>query len=302
MYVSRGIIVITKDGCKGEFLMKLQELLVNRGVDLTKTKLMRHTTNAGEAHECFTLGYFDIYQSIQRQDRLKDCEYFLSFLAGEGTSAKYYGCYKIAGTEPLKLDLLPADYPNKFSENNGITHSFYKIEKTHILHDLENRLVIDWGKSTRGWLQNATTEKEVLQILPYISEYEFVSYDKILLTYEALKHIIHNSNEHKLWEDRLSAVAGVYLITDTKTGKHYVGSASSNDGGIWGRWSSYAKTKHGGNKSLIALINDDANYCKNFIFSIFEVFPIKRDRSEIIAYEQLYKKKLYSTKFGFNNN
>lgn len=43
------------------------------------------------------------------------------------------------------------------------------------------------------------------------------------------------------WRAALSAVAGIYLITDMKTGKVYVGSATG-DGGIWTRWSQYAAT------------------------------------------------------------
>ena len=97
-------------------------------------------------------------------------------------------------------------------------------------------------------------------------------------------------------------MAGVYLITDTKTGKLYVGSASGEQGGIWGRWSEYARTKHGGNKRLQELITADSDYCSNFQYSILEVFPIKRDRHEVLEYEQLYKKKLWSIQFGLNDN
>ena len=60
--------------------------------------------------------------------------------------------------------------------------------------------------------------------------------------------------------------------------------------------------KHGGNKRLVELITADADYCNNFQFSILEVFPIKRDRREVLEYEQLYKRKLKSTQFGLNEN
>ena len=113
---------------------------------------------------------------------------------------------------------------------------------------------------------------------------------------------MYNKAAYKEWEDKLSAVAGVYLITDTKTGKHYVGSASGMEGGIWGRWSEYARTKHGGNKRLVELITADPGYCYNFQYSILEVFPIKRDKHEVLEYEQLYKKKLQSIQFGLNDN
>ena len=94
--------------------------------------------------------------------------------------------------------------------------------------------------------------------------------------------IVDHDKEHVEWANRLSSVAGIYLITDTKTGKHYVGSASGEVGGIWGRWSQYAKTKHGGNVQLKKLIEQDPDYCRNFQYSILEVFPIKRDKVETV--------------------
>jgi hypothetical protein len=280
-------------------VVKLNEILESRGIPFKSTKLMRHNVSDKIVAQIISLGYFDFYQATQKADALKNCEYFLSFLGIEGTSGKFYGCYKVNGVERFKHELRPLDYPDDNANEEAV---FYDIEKAELLSDLENRLIIDWGKGTRSWLQNATTEKEVLRILPAVSEYEFLSYDKVLLTYETLLHIVNNSVEHKIWEEKLSTVAGVYLITDIKTGKHYVGSASSNDNGIWGRWNDYAKTKHGGNKRLIKLISDDVNYCNNFIFSILDVFPMKRDRSEILEYEQLYKKKLCSVQFGLNDN
>ena len=120
--------------------------------------------------------------------------------------------------------------------------------------------MIDWGKGTINWCQNGTTEKELLAIRPAVSEISFTSYDKVLLSYEALRKIVNNKAAYKEWEEKLSAVAGVYLITDTKTGKHYVGSASGEQGSIWGRWNEYARTKHGGNKRLKELIDADSDY------------------------------------------
>lgn len=96
------------------------------------------------------------------------------------------------------------------------------------------------------------------------------------MSFQTLETIVTNPTIYSEWKNKLSAIGGVYLITDTKTGKHYVGSASGEKG-IWGRWSEYIHTKHGDNKRLRKLIYADAEYCKNFQFSILEVFsPQKR--------------------------
>lgn len=53
---------------------------------------------------------------------------------------------------------------------------------------------------------------------------------------------------------------------------------------------------------MVELMQADPQYCYNYQFSILEVFPIKRDKHDILAYEQLYKRKLGSIQFGWNDN
>lgn len=280
--------------------MKFQELLVGKGIDLERTKLIRHNLTNEVVSENYAKGYLELYQSIQSSTRFKKCDTVISFLGTEGTNGVFQGCYQIGSSVPYDCSKLPED----FTPDSGMNaDSFiYELAKTDLLAELKDRLVIDWGKGAINWCQNGTTEKELLAIRPAVSEISFTSYDKVLLSYEALHKIVYNKAAYKEWEEKLSAVAGLYLITDTKTGKHYVGSASGEQGGIWGRWSEYAKTKHGGNKRLVELITADADYCNNFQYSILEVFPIKRDKHEVLEYEQLYKRKLWSIQFGLNDN
>lgn len=101
----------------------------------------------------------------------------------------------------------------------------------------------------------------------------------------------------------LSAIRGVYLITDLNTGKLYVGSAYGDDG-IWGRWSEYVVTGgHGGNKSLRELIEKDEHYAsKHFQFSILMLLPKTVTADEAVSKEKLFKRKLGSNSFGLNKN
>ena len=280
--------------------MKLQELLAIKGINLERTKLIRHNMSNVEIATYYSKDQIETYQTIQRPSRFKNCDNVISFLGTEGTNGVFLGCYKINGYTQYDAENLPNDFTIDLGADTDCV--IFNLEKTDVLAEFENRLVIDWGKGTINWCQNGTTEKEILEIRPVVSEIEFIGYDRVLLSYETLRKIVYNKAAYKEWEDKLSAVAGVYLITDTKTGKHYVGSASGMEGGIWGRWSEYAHTIHGGNKRLVELITADPDYCYNFQYSILEVFPIKRDKHEVLAYEQLYKKKLYSIQFGLNDN
>lgn len=204
--------------------MKLQELLVNKGINLERTKLIRHNMSSEEIATYYSKGQIETYQTIQRPSRFKNCDTVISFLGTEGTNGIFLGCYNIDGFTQFDSGKLP----NGFSIDLGADTDcvIFNLEKTDILAELQNRLVIDWGKGTINWCQNATTEKDILEIRPVISEIEFSSYDKVLLSYETLHKIVYNKAAYKEWEDKLSAVAGVYLITDTKTGKHYVGKRS----------------------------------------------------------------------------
>lgn len=277
--------------------MTLQDLLGAKGVDLERTKLIRHNLSNDEISTYYSKGYIELYQRIQRPSRFRNCDYVISFIGEEGTLGTLLGCYKVNGYVEYDLALIPADI------SMGVESDvIYNLEKTDILGDLQNRLVIDWGKGAINWCQNGTTTKEVIEIRRTMSEIEFVDYDNIVLSWENLRKIVYNKASYKKWEDKLSAVAGVYLITDTNTGKHYVGSASGMEGGIWGRWSEYAKTKHGGNKQLVALIANDPDYCYHFQYSILEVLPLKQDKHDVLAREQLFKRKLQSIKFGLNDN
>ena len=100
-----------------------------------------------------------------------------------------------------------------------------------------------------------------------------------------------NADASRNWHTLLSAVAGVYLITDTLTSLQYVGSAYGKSG-ILGRWKEYAKNPTGGNAPLIELLGDDKHYAKYLQFSILETLDKSLTPVEVIRREWRYKKKL----------
>ena len=280
--------------------MKLQQLFAGQDIDWKRTKLIRHNLTNEIVAGNYAAGLLDVYQSVQTRTRFQGCDTIISFLGTERTNGVYQGCFRVVGSVPFDKSLLPENFV--FDSGMDDNCAIYQLEPLDILSDLKDRLVIDWGRGTINWCQNGTTEKEILEIRPAQSEIRFKSYEDVILSFDTLHTIVFNQSAYKEWYDKLSAVAGVYLITDKRTGKHYVGSASGEQGGIWGRWSEYARTKHGGNKRLIELINADPEYCHNFQYSILEVFPIKKDRQEVLECERLYKNKLLSVQYGLNNN
>ena len=279
--------------------MILQQLFAGQGLDWKRTKLLRHNLTNELVAQNYEKGYIEDYQSVQSLTRFQNCDTILSFLGTEGTNGVYLGCYRVGKSVPFDKSILPEGFVTDSGMEKDV---IYSLSPMDVLPELKNRLVIDWGRGTNNWCHNGTTEKEILEIRPPKSEIRFTSYEDVLLSFETLRTIVYNQSAYKEWKNRLSAVAGVYLITDKKTGKLYVGSASGEQGGIWGRWSQYAHTKHGGNKRLVELIEADPDYCFNFQYSILEVYPIKKDRQEVLDCEKLYKRKLLSIEYGLNDN
>ena len=96
----------------------------------------------------------------------------------------------------------------------------------------------------------------------------------------------------------------VYLITDNKTGKLYVGSATAQYGMLLQRWSNYVSDGHGGNEGLKAVVQEHGfDYVKaNFQYSILENYNARMDDNYILKRESWWKEALRSREFGYNKN
>lgn len=153
------------------------------------------------------------------------------------------------------------------------------------------------------WLNNLKSYLEVSQILPdTFRDDSFPGYDNVKLSYSDLKRIVKNS--YNDWIAALSNQKAVYLITDTNTGKLYVGSATSKDEMLLKRWKDYLETGHGGNEKLIELVEAEGiEYIeKYFQYSILENYNAKVDDDFVRGRESWWKDVLKSEDFGYNGN
>jgi hypothetical protein len=282
-------------------MLGIIELLSPRGLDLNaRIKLVRHQDKRYDVDQLEREGLIELYQSYQSKP-IFDCDCIVSFIGLENSRARLHGVYRVRGKLPALQRPLPSDfkYPG-FMPSEGY---FYDLEPVPGFEDLKTRLVIDWGPSALAWHQwlNKDADKEVVEILPCGYVREFPGYLDFVISHTELVTIIKNPAANREWHRMLSAVAGVYLIVDGRTGKQYIGSASG-EGGILSRWECYAATGHGGNKQLIDLISADDTYARDFSFTILRTLPRTLTRAEVIQYECLYKRKLGSRAFGLNSN
>ena len=173
---------------------------------------------------------------------------------------------------------------------------------------LFGRLIIKLKKGNKfgRWLFNLSTfinEAVVKEILPCVySGEKFEGYDKVNLPYSRLDDIFQGRILPTYYE-ALQNITGVYCLTDTNTGKLYIGSATG-EGGVAQRWGSYLDTKHGGNVELRKLRHrhGDEYFEQYFTFTLLEYFSLSYDPDKIKEREQYWKKCFDTINNGYNDN
>lgn len=138
----------------------------------------------------------------------------------------------------------------------------------------------------------------------YINTFKkFDGYNNVTLSFEELETIVSENIDE--WRIALTNVNCVYVITDKKEGKIYIGSTYGCDG-IWGRWMCYVKTEGTGHNLKLEEILDEmgSDYIrKNFTWSILECFYNSDSKGEQIREREKHWKKIFNSKeSGYNGN
>jgi len=180
--------------------MKLSDILQLKGFDQKNVKVIRHTTDRKYIKPLIDSGYFEMYQSYQKNNVFKDTQYLITFFASEGRKAILQGVYKV--NQVQQVTKLPDELKTIIGPENWGTgpYYYYDLIRDDSLIDLEGRLVIEWGSSTVQWCQSKL-DKEIIEILPKGFVKTFPGYDNIVLMFnelekinDAIKHIWHIFN------------------------------------------------------------------------------------------------------------
>lgn len=177
--------------------------------------------------------------------------------------------------------------------NDGAMRTFDLVETEH-LADLRDRLVIGW-RSPRTWRLNGPTAAgyPVMEIAD-AKPIPFPGFDRLVLDRAQLLAVMRE-HRYASWRTALTSVVGVYLITDTRDGRQYVGKADGAES-IRQRWSAYAANGHGGNVELRGI--DPAT----FRYSVLRVFDPATPTRVIDEAESHFKVALDSRRHGLNRN
>ncbi len=270
-------------------MIKLIDLIRLAGVQLADFKIHCATGMGPTPLEAFFDGSFRQWQEHQNQKNFQ-CEHVLSLIHLGGDRWLFPGVYAVEGVARGTWKESPC-YRYSTRELDGLEH-------------LTGKAIVQFDKTFRASYLRG--EKYVDRLLvAAIREQrmtigDFPGYNSVLLSYHMLKTVLREANPS--WRTGLANVAGVYVITDISDGKLYVGSAFGGEG-IWQRWSEYAKTGHGGNKELRALLRQNGDgYADSFQFSLLEVCDLSSSDDYVLARESHWKTVLRSREFGLNRS
>ncbi len=134
--------------------MKISELLKFSGVDLDKVIFVRHALSDRECHEAYTDGLLEEYQAMQKP--LSDNKpvfapgsILVSFVSGSGTTAVFYGCYKVLAYSENTKEFMPKSFTSKHYFDG--TGHYYTLQKLPYLDDQSEKLTIEWGGGVSSW-------------------------------------------------------------------------------------------------------------------------------------------------------
>ena len=269
-------------------MIGLIDILKAEGIGISTRSMKIHLAcwnGREDPLDVYYAGGFKAWQEHQGRQNFKG-EQVLSLIDMGGGSWLFAGVYQILDCKP---------HP-KFKG-----HIQYSTRLLPRQDDLIGRVIISHTRTGRAsyiWYRDgmALTVAEIRSERLTIGE--FPGYNDVVLSHPKLKVITGQKVES--WYGALANVKGVYLITDTSTGKHYVGKASGRDG-IWQRWCAYAETGHGGNKELKALLNRrSARHVQHFQYSILEIADTHASDADILARESYWMSVLKTREFGLN--
>lgn len=238
--------------------------------------------------DVFKRGEFDEWQRWQKNHNF-NCEFVVSLVHDLPRSKwMFAGMFRPAG-HTIESDPKP--------------HYYYDLERVVATHDLEGRLFCSSAYNSRNSyvLCQTVDDMTVVELLSErISVGVFPGYKRVDISKEELDVLVRTGDQS--WRTALSSVKGIYLITDSKTGKLYVGKADGEDG-IWGRWCAYSSTGHGGNKLLVKELGLKASERQQDLrFSLLEIADLQSAPGEIHVRESHWKKILMTRMTGYNGN
>ena len=234
-----------------------------------------------------------------KSSRLDGYDYLVSFAQYNIYGRNFFvfgGVYKVEIAKPEHYEI--GGYNISLLDNKDPIGEFLNKYRKRLIVKLDENLGINFE------LTYEAIEKkniEVFEVFPNIASGKFNGYQNVSITHKELREIV--SNNELSWKLALSSVKAIYVITDIKTGKLYIGSAYGREG-LLNRWNKYVTNLTGENKEFEALVKEkgEGYIPNNFKYSILEIFDTKTKDDYILERENYWKNVFETKKFGMNKN
>jgi hypothetical protein len=275
-------------------MLTLQHILTIGGVPTdARIKLFRHKPKESAPEEAWKKKWLHEYERMHGSD-FKVPNYTVTFIPipGDARSVRFLWVKRVNGC--LNRGAMQRDPSYPFQRHYTQSGLALGLTRMTGFDDLEGRLIFEWLYPTRSydyWFDR--NKPMVLLELHASGSYErFPGYAKVFLTLEELRTIVSHPSKNRDWHAALSAVKGIYVVTNTVDGTAYIGKAAGVRGFL-GRWIEYVKSGgHGNNVELRRKVLADQTYVRGLRWSILHVLPADTPDAEIDALETLAKRKL----------
>ena len=273
--------------------LTFNDLLRLEGIDPASVVLVRHQDAARQTRTLSLYrvwkdggGVLEAYQAIQSRRVFEPGQVVASFVVTPHpeNATLFIGLYSVEKVGTASEGLVDPVFGNDVSGMNQ-----YALSRDDRLSTYVGKLRIAWGPGTRSWRQLAANQNKPVTEIRDETEPAFPGFASFECDIEEIERLPAS------WVEALRNVKGVYLLVDRELGKQYVGSALGEDS-LWGRWSDYARTGHGGNRELRRLGR------RPYRVTILQAVPMISPDEDVLAMESVWKEKLLTRKFGLNAN
>ena len=111
------------------------DVLRKADIDPAKVKLIRHSLTDKNFKACYDAGKVYEYTCHQKMGFSKGYEYWVAFISGSGTLAKFHSIYKVGDCKPDTKDVMPAGLPESEQKNYFGEYAIYYLKQLDVLAD-----------------------------------------------------------------------------------------------------------------------------------------------------------------------
>ena len=268
-------------------MIKLIDLLKIAGIYLNSYKIHCASSKEDSPLEAFFEGRFKEWQEHQNQQNFK-CDEIISLIHLQEDRWLFVGIYQVLGVKNrMRGERSWYEYGTR--QLTGLDHLVGRV--TVQFRKRFSAAYLIGPKYIDKLLVSGIRDKRMVVA-------DFTGYNAVNISFRILRTVVRKNIPQ--WKDALSNVGGVYLISDTRNGKLFVGSTCTGDS-IWHQWVSFAINGHADIKPLRRLLSrEPGDYQFNFQFSILEICDLNCGRDYIFAREDHWKQALQSHIFGYN--